>query len=407
MDGTVQAARQPNDASNWRRRLKAMRTLAQFKAADAEPRLLTEAAEALDPDALQAAAENPDHSEAARTAASTVLKARGGASGRWRLRVPGFITGVHLDRGNRLFFGFGRFVRKWSGIGVFAILAGVLAASPFAPPALSQAALENGPSVTVDLFGRHVKSDDLFAGIGAAMLACVVVWFLGTTFRRKPARVLLLRKFNVRHIGNALAAMIQTELRPYGHVTGLADKHIRHDWLGFLSIAMLSVSNPLALIWFVVSAPARFLYRLLDRSSNGPATVLNARDYRNVAKRLRDRIGLNLETPLTSKESYLVRTSDAWWKMTARLLMDSADAIVVDVSQISQGMAWELDAIRSENASARCVFVALWGKADAAQVTLNSWGFPNPLHAYAPDGHMLDRAKFRAAMLGAMRASLE
>jgi hypothetical protein len=106
-----------------------------------------------------------------------------------------------------------------------------------------------------------------------------------------------------------------------------------------------------------------------------------------------------------SKEAFLVRTSDAWWRMVARLLMDSSDVIVVDLSQVTEGTAWELDAIQQEDALARCVFVAIWGKLEAAGASLRARGIDAPIHAYAPDGEMQRRAPFRAAMLGAMRAT--
>ena len=236
-------------------------------------------------------------------------------------------------------------------------------------------------------------------------LTPLLVWLISTAFRAKPARVVLLRKFNVRGLAHVLSSMIQTELRPYGHVIGLSDKHIARDRFGWLSMAALSLSNPLAALWFVIGAPIRLVYRLFDRSGMWPAVVLNARDYRNLARRLRDRIGLNLQVALTSKESFLVRTSDAWWKLCARLLLESSDAIVVDLSQIAAGTEWELDVIRDASATARCVFVSLWGKGEEAQAALTKRGFTNPCHLYAPDGHMLDRGKFRAAMFSAMRAS--
>jgi hypothetical protein len=137
----------------------------------------------------------------------------------------------------------------------------------------------------------------------------------------------------------------------------------------------------------------------------GPATVLNARDYRNLARRLRDRIGLNLQVAFASKEALPVRTSDPWWRLVVRLLMQSSDAVIVDLSRVTAGTAWELDVIRNENAAPRCVFIALWGKAEEAQDALQRWGFSNACFYYAPDGEMQQRNQFRAAMLEAMRAT--
>jgi hypothetical protein len=293
-------------------------------------------------------------------------------------------------------------VRAWSGRGIFLILFGLLGVVALSP---ERERLTTESNFQIELLGRSFESDTAFAALGLGVLGVLGVWFFATELRRKPARVLLLRKFNVRALASALEKMLAQELRPYGHIASLSDKHIKRDSFGWLSTALLSFSNPLAALWFIVGAPLRFIWCLFDRSRMGPATVASARDYRHLAGRLRDRIGLNLQVALASKEAFLVRTSDAWWRMVIRLLLDSSDVVVVDLSQVSDGTAWELDVIREENAAARCVFVALWGKGEEAEAALARLGFANPCHLYAPDGHMVKRAPFRAAMLEAMRAT--
>jgi hypothetical protein len=101
----------------------------------------------------------------------------------------------------------------------------------------------------------------------------------------------------------------------------------------------------------------------------------------------------------------MVRTSDAWWRMTAQLLMDSSDAIVMDLSQMSEGVGWELDLIRESRAARRVVFIALWGKLEEAEAALAARGIDAVVHHYAPDGEIQRRLQFRAAMLAAMRAT--
>jgi hypothetical protein len=249
------------------------------------------------------------------------------------------------------------------------------------------------------------RAEEIGISIGMAVLPLILIWFFASILRRKPARLLLLRKFNNRDLAEPLERMIAHELRAYGHVASLSDKFIRRDYFGWVQMALLSITNPLAAIWFVVGLPVRFVWRLFDRSAMGPATVTNARDYRNLARRLRDRIGLNAQIALVSKEAFLVRTSDAWWKMVVRLLMDSCDAIVVDLSQVTAGTAWELDVIADESAAKRCVFVALWGKLEEAEAALAVRGIQATVHHYAPDGEIQRRRPFRAAMLDAMRAT--
>ena len=80
--------------------------------------------------------------------------------------------------------------------------------------------------------------------------------------------------------------------------------------------------------------------------------------------------------------------------------MNSADAVVVDLTGAGEA-EWLLDAARGDGPF---VFVSLWGQGEGAQAALRQAGFDTDCHFYAPDGHMLQRAKFRAAMLAAMRA---
>ncbi|HVY87176.1 MAG TPA: hypothetical protein VG943_18735, partial [Caulobacterales bacterium] len=95
------------DQADWRAVLRGMQTLRELRRET--PGEI--AAERLNDDVvLQGAAENPDHSEAGRKLAADALLKRG-APRHWRLRVPGFITAKDLERGPRLFFGFGRAVR--------------------------------------------------------------------------------------------------------------------------------------------------------------------------------------------------------------------------------------------------------------------------------------------------------
>lgn len=377
---------QAESGGDWRVRLQDMRTVAALRA----PTPPAEAAERLSDRVLCAAAQNPDHSEAGRQAAAEAARARNVSVMPWRLKVPGFIKPTDLAKGERLFFGWGRRVRVWSGGAIYLVLLALFAAGALL-----------GAQGSVSL----AYNPDAAGMLGLALLAPFVIWFFATILRRKPARLLLLRKFNTRALSEPLSRMLAQELRPYGHVATLSDKHIRRDAFGWVQGAILSLANPVAFVWFVLGLPIRFVWRLFDRSAMGPAVVLNARDYRNLARRLRDRIGLNAQVALVSKEAFMVRTSDAWWRMSAKLLMDSSDAIIVDLSQITEGTTWELDAIQQENAAARCVFVALWGKLEEAEAELRARGIDATVHHYAPDGEIQRRTSFRAAMLCAMRAT--
>ena len=190
---------------------------------------------------------------------------------------------------------------------------------------------------------------------GAALL-----WLALTALRLHPARVVVLRRPTR---DSALRRMIGRELRAYGHVIALGegDEH----------------ADPIA----------------------------NARQYRLFAQRLGDRIGLNLQAPLSRAETLACDPAPGWRDLAVQLLTGSGDAVIVDLSHIADEPPPELAAIAEEGIGARCVFVALWGKADAAEAAVRAAGFAHPCFYYAPDGEMQRRPRFRAALLDAMRAT--
>ncbi len=329
---------------DWRMHLRDMRTL----------RTLQDGAPAEDeirrmPDrVLRAAVQNPDHSEAARAAAEAELRARSITAERWRLVVPGFLRARDLEKGERALRS--QWVRGWSK-GLFVLvnlpIAAVVASQPFA---------------------REVA-----AAAFALMLLYAALYLLLIALRRRPVRVLLMRKFDQSHLSTPLNALMRDNLVDYGHVIEFSDRHL----------------------------PATQLNQL----NAGHGAVLNARDYRNLALRLGNRTSLNVRAALSGKRALRVRCTQAWWRTTAHLLGDSSDVLLVDLSQVATGVPWELDLVQELGAEQRCVFIALWGKLEEAEATLAARGINAVVHHYAPDGEMQRRLQFRAAMLIAARAT--
>jgi hypothetical protein len=191
-----------------------------------------------------------------------------------------------------------------------------------------------------------------------AAAALSLVWLIAAALRPGPARVAILRQRLPRGFEEPLQRMIERELSPFGHIA--------------------------------VLGPAR----------SAPTPILNARDYRRTALRLSDRIGLNLRAaPLP------IIASAAWRPMALRLLVDSADAVIVDLSCTGESEPPELDIVRQAGAEARTVFVCIWGGLERAEAALRAAGFAHVCYHYAPDGEMQRRPYFRAAMVNAMRAA--
>lgn len=346
MSPVDQAANDGFGGSDWRMHLRDMRTL----------RMLQNGAPAEDeirrmPDrVLRAAVQNPDHSEAARAAAEAELRARSITAERWRLMVPGFLRAKDLEAGEA------RLRSKWARQqrrGVIALV--VTQPIMFA-------------------FAWHQTFAREFAGLMLVfVLMYAALWLLVAALRPHPARVMLVRKRDEPHLSSPLDAAIRDDLIDYGHVIEFSDRHL----------------------------PATSLNQL----TSGHGAVLNARDYRNLALRLGNRTALNLSAALSGKRALSVRCTQAWWKTTAHLIADSSDVLLVDLSQIMQREAWELDLVQELGAERRCVFIALWGKLEEAEAALAARGIDAVVHHYAPDGEFQRRPQFRAAMLTAARAT--
>lgn len=191
---------------------------------------------------------------------------------------------------------------------------------------------------------------------GAALL-----WLTLTALRPHPARVVVLRRPTRDAV--SLRRMIGRELRAYGHVIALSEGDEHAD------------------------------------------PITNARQYRLFAQRLGDRLGLNLQAPLSRAETLACDPASGWRDLAVQLLTGSGDAVIVDLTHITDEPPPELAAITEQGIGPRCVFVALWGKADAAEAALRAAGFAHPCFYYAPDGEMQRRPLFRAALLDAMRAT--
>ena len=434
--------------ADWKKRVRAWRTYSWLSKSEMSA-TNTGRLENFTEAQLAAAAQNPDHSEAGRKAAQHRLAQLGGDLSASDIRVPGFVKPQNKEDLRRRFFGVSREIRKWTGVFSILLFIGLIALIGYSEelkfPALQQARdadlitseelydrgrkltreeIENVRSVKPDLLETNPSDTTLETillerardlplakkqrrwerigefSIGVWML-CLAMWFLASIWRRQPARILLLRKFNNKKLGKAMANVITTEMRPFGHVLTLEDKHIKGQ--SFFGIRWIS-SNPIYAVVSLPWLPFRMLLRQFDRTKWGPAWVGSARDLRCLAFRLRNRMSLNLEVAWKAKqEAFIVRTSDDWWQEVIALMMHSADVIVVDLSEVTSGTQWELERMDRLQEWRRAVFTAKADRLANARQVLASFAWNNPhIYSYGKLGNMEDQQAFREAMLNAI-----
>ena len=390
----------------------------------------------------------------ARSAARKLLEQKGGTLDLADVAVPGFVKPQPVEKLRRKFFGLFREIRKWTGVFsilFFVVLIGLAGVSEeLKIPALEEArdagiissdeffnrgeklsesqiadakaqgmghvleTWESNTELEAVLIERARRADlpaakrqalweniGLNIGVGVWM-ATIASWFTFSILRTQPGRILLLRKFNNKTLGKAMANVITTELRPFGHVLTLEDKHIKAQT--FFGIRGVISPNPVYAVVSLPWLPFRLLLRQFNRTKWGPAWVGSARNFRCLAKRLRERMSLNLEVSWKAKrEAFIVRTSDQWWQEVIALMMHSSDVIVVDLSEVTSGTQWELERIDRLQEWRRAVFTAHEEREDRARDVLAEydWGEPD-LYLYDKLGDMHDQKAFRMAMLTAM-----
>src|SRR5690606_2098923 len=182
----------------------------------------------------------PDHSAAGRAAAADAARARTVTVTPWRLTVPGFISAAQLARGDRLFFGWGRAARNLSGaliwLALLAMFACVIVAMPATEEALqiAEARGVDGASglggsgffwtdeastplrVLLDgepSFELAIMAERMGLVFGGVFGVSLLIWLAASWARRRPARLLLLRKFNNRALSAPMQRMMGRELR--------------------------------------------------------------------------------------------------------------------------------------------------------------------------------------------------
>lgn len=423
-------------SGRWTQELSLYRSRSALRAESPNPAALQRLFARMNDDAMRVAAILPSHSIAGRAAAAAELRRRNAPiNSPLTPIVPGFFGREQLHRASEIVFGAAARTRAIAGglsVFGFAIAVGLLVWNYFAAQHLKAQALSVGiptsvfesfdgnPSVTVvpPELAAFPEAGAIVLRTNLALIACGIWLFswvllkVAQWFRAYPVRVLLLRKFNERHLGVLYKRLLREDLQALGHVVALSDKHVRRTMGSWFSHQFyVAASSFGGAIWVAITLPITLVLRLFDRTRWGPAVVTTARDFRLLARRLYDRMELNIETSTTAR-AYLVRTSDAWWKLVADVLLRSADVIVLDLSNVTQGTAWEIETIGRLNLWKRVACIAHGGSAAVAtelEDTLSANGAsPLPVvFSYDDAGRMIDRQGFREHLISALRASVE
>lgn len=227
-----------------------------------------------------------------------------------------------------------------------------------------------------------------------APLLSLIVSIGGFLGRKRAGRVLLLRPFNQARMTAALKTVVRTHIGPLGHVVTLSDRNYRPNF------ALAALTRIFDILTLVVGPLLRPSFRI--------ASVKDERSFFKFAAFLSKKWRPSSFGLLCSDQAFNVRTTDHWWKRCIDLLLRSSDVIVMDISRVSAGSAWEITQLSERGLLQSCIFICQKDYLDEARATFStlvSGGFQPDIQAFTAEGVFVDNAAELKAQLVSRMAS--
>lgn len=177
----------------------------------------------------------------------------------------------------------------------------------------------------------------------ASMLLGLLILVGAAIGSKRAARVLLLRPFEQARMTVALKRVVRRYLGSVGNVFTLSDRHYK--------------PNPFIGILSRISEDAQAVLGPLFRPSFRIISVKDERTFFIMADFLIRKFKPSLLSLMCGGQAFNIRTTDSWWKRSIDLLIGSSDVIVMDISRVSTGSAWEITQLAERRALSKCLFI--------------------------------------------------
>ena len=139
------------------------------------------------------------------------------------------------------------------------------------------------------------------------------------------------------------------------------------------------------------------------------ATVKNENAYFKLALKMTNRWTSSFRSFMFGGQAFNIRCTNPWWQSTIDLLMNSSDIIVMDVSRVGAGSAWEIDRIEARGVLPKCLFIVQKGHEGEAHAgiarVLDTAPVPK-LFAYDEYGAFEAGGGFEAALIAHVQTAL-
>ncbi len=169
---------------------------------------------------------------------------------------------------------------------------------------------------------------------------------------RNPKSFLALRRFGMAGSSRALRAALREHVCPAGHVYTLADEDIKVPWF---------IRYPVVLTQLV------FLH-FRQRCIRTPAAIQRFLDTMDV------RWARNVNWVVSRWKTFPLRSVDEHWQTLVIALSEKVDAILVEISQPSENLAWEIRQCRDRQLLGKMIFLSTSDRAGESRAFLSEQG---------------------------------
>jgi hypothetical protein len=136
---------------------------------------------------------------------------------------------------------------------------------------------------------------------------------------REPRRIVAFRRFHIAE-NRKLSKLLTRYFAPYGHVFTLADTRIHLSWTVRIPLFL----GQLSFVHF------------------RPRTVRDRGRLKLLSRLLGQRVRLNVNWLVSYRKLFAIRSSDEYWRACVDLLLERSDLALIDISQPSDALEWEL-----------------------------------------------------------------
>ena len=148
-------------------------------------------------------------------------------------------------------------------------------------------------------------------------------------------RIVVFRKFHT--ISNkTLKKTLRSSIGNFGHVFTLSDTHFKEKWYVRIPIIYGHLS----------------FFHFRNR------TIRKSKHLDKLSRKLKNRSWLTVNWLLSKSKVFAIKTNDEFWKDTAQLLVKDTSIIVIEISEVTESLVWEMEMISKQGLANRTILMA-------------------------------------------------